>query len=283
MTARSNITDSNAIEQSAPHLNEEELNTFVNNPANADATALRLHIATCRDCSEKVSLLQDSQNIVKANADVISSLPSSDLKSRLHAATHELAMKAALSTSETKATSKTKKDSSLSSLFSSLFSFEVNWLTIPATAMASILAAWVFISPTNEAPTGAGNQVQLVSYQDSQGLIFQKQQLPQPGLGFFHQSDQTVQQYSGFDIKLNTDNNTVAIKWPKIDGVTQYQISLFEVANNVSKEISKTQTEGTLWQVEQSLLSPGMLYRLHLSGRTESELSFHYAGGFVFQ
>ncbi len=274
-------TQANILEQSTQHLNEEELSAFVANPSSNDFAALRLHIANCPDCREKTQKLQNSQNIVKAFVETISTQPASDLKARLHATTHELAMsKLAVPVEPQASNPKTQKKKA--PWLSNILQAKIHWFALPATAMASVLAAWILLAPPSAIISGeSNNQSQLVSFQDTQGLIFQKQ--PQPGLGFFHQSDQQVQPYSGFEIKLNPDKGTVAIKWPKINGVTRYQISLQEVSNNVSTELTSTQTEGTMWQAEQSLLSPGTLYRLHLSGRTDSELSFHYSGGFVFQ
>lgn len=276
-------TQSNILQQSSQHLNEEELSAFVDDPTASEYAALRLHIAGCGDCREKTRLLQESQHIVKDYAQTICTPPVSDLKSRLHATTHELAMQelpGVKGHSHRNKTSKPKK----SSWLSAVFHMKINWLAVPATAVASMLAAWIMLTPHGATPTTEHtNSSQLVSFQDTQGLVFQKQVQPQPGLGFFHQSDQNIQPYTGFDIKLNPGEGTIAITWPKIDGVTHYQISLQKVSNNVSTELTRTQTEGTLWQVEQSLLTPGTLYRLHLSGRTAAELSFHYSGGFVFQ
>ncbi len=267
------------FKQSQQHLNEEELHNFVGNPEMEEFSCLRLHIVNCSECREKIELMQSMEVFAREQAHVIAMQPGGELKAKLHEVTHRIAMEASELEKSTQPKEKGLRSSGRFSWLKSLFAVEVNWLVLPATAMASFFAAWMLIAP---AKLGSPEH-QLVSYRDTQGLVFQQQQLPQPGLGFFHPIDQKMEHYAGFDISLNGESHTVVIKWPAIDGLVAYNLVLNEVSNNVSKSLTSVKTEDTQWDIDQSLLQPGVLYRIHLSGVTTSDLHVQYSGGFVFQ
>lgn len=268
------------------HLSEEALQHFAQAPEQEGLQQQRLHLLECQDCLCKLQNLQSLESLVKRHADVISSdAQTSALKSQLHELTHQYAMENALESS-TKGSA-----SSLTQRLLSLFDIRTPILAVPTAATAAFLFALVIFAPDDSnRESGIERSIEseianIASFQDSKLLALNKPQA-QPGLGFFHgdgKAERLVPNYEGFNIKSDSSAEFIEISWQAIDQINRYNVTLYEISNNVRQQIKQTNTEQTHWQISRSDVQAGQLYRLTLSGNTHDNLSFRHTGGFVLR
>jgi len=263
------------------HLNEEELHVFLQSPENARHVRKRRHLAECDSCRNKAAQLQIGQEFVLANVEVISqSSYSSDVTARLHQLTHESAM--ADMTSNFNDSKQTRR---LSDLFSTVsgkirqaLSTRETLFTIPATAVATLFVAFLFIGEH------FNQEREIVSFQDSPSLVMSKNS-HKPGLGFFHNTnkEESLVDYSGFNVSSDPTEGHIKVSWPEIDGALRYDVALEEISHNVSQQIDKISTNKTRWFIDRSSMRSGLLYRLTLTGTTKTDFTFRHTGGFVLR
>lgn len=272
------------------HLSEIELEAFISMPASEATRDLRLHLVNCEDCRVKLQLLQNTQQFIQNHATALcqsNDNQTSELKAQLHQITHELAMEAAMEHREPAGNNKPSisllqsLSTYLSGLRQTLRQWHNSWLAIPSTALATLAAAWLFIGFNSSYV--ATDSSELLSFQDSDGLILQPITQDKPGLGFFHQSRKpTITTYAGFSVRRIKAAGLFEVSWPPVIGAEAYNIALYEVVNNNKREIERANINGNTWQVKADRLTSGRLYRLELSGKTQTNSRFRHNGGFIF-
>lgn len=281
-----NHSDSSTIK----HLNELELEAFISTPMGDTSADARLHLINCEDCRLKLQLLQNTQQLIQEHSTTLcysNSNEASELKAQLHQITHELAMESVMEHPASPQNNPPSKPllqhltSPLRKFKRSVLEWSNSWLAVPTTAMATLVAAWLFMD-FNSGYVATDN-IELLSFQDSDGLILQTTTQDKPGLGFFHEARKpTITTYAGFSVQHIKTSELFEVSWPPVTGAETYNIALYEVVNSNKREVERASTNNNTWQIKADKLSSGRLYRLELSGSTQNNSKFRYNGGFIF-
>lgn len=150
------------------------------------------------------------------------------------------------------------------------------WLGIPLGAVASIFIVLLlfFVTPSNQ----YDHQI-LVSYRDDPHLYWLEKDTQ--GLAEFFISKAPIDKLHFDTVSISqTGKDSLAIQWPAVKGVKEYQISLFQAKSPKDMLIYETNVNAN--QVTISMkFSPGQRYIWALKG-SKDQLYFVTRGGFLF-
>lgn len=151
------------------------------------------------------------------------------------------------------------------------------WMTIPATALATLLlvAMVLQVIPPASVP------VQLIAYQDDPAIHF----LPvetMPGIGFFSAANQRTENFSGMQTTV-ADKTTLNFNWPDIDGAKHYRLTLYDFQQGKKTLLKNLDSNTTSASINLDAGSSGQRYEWILSGKTTANERFVSSGGFVMR
>ena len=289
---------------SQSHPSEDSLKAFMEQVDSNQSADISLHLAECLSCREQVStmsrLKMSAEHLKHENVDedqqqiledfLYAKLPEQQqelLKQKIK--NNPLLLKEALMTlsqqqfeteqfnSEPTKFHGKETNSFLDKVKQWLHSESKNWLSIPVTAVATLLLAVVVFQGTGL--NNSQQQISVASFQDHNVIRF----IPRnklPGIGFFSSSNQYSEPYENIIITLN-DNSQLALEWQPVNKASEYNLTISrysEGSKQLREEVKTWQTHATIKLTEADY---NQRFEWTLSGKTTDDESFVTTGGFV--
>jgi len=282
------------------HPSSDQLGAYLQAPDAPQQRSVARHLIDCVECRNELSALAQLQSLeVHVVAEDITETQQQEVddfvygsaqhknaalraKIRLHpamlkSALYALAQEATIAPSSA-AEAKTPVPANwLSALRRQLHEFHAGWLTIPATALTTLVLVLLLMpafSPTSTPQL-------LTAWQDDPQLYFVPAS-QMPGIGFFSPAKQRSQAFSGMKIKLQ-ENDKLTLNWPVIEGAKHYRLTLYRFhggKKTVLKSVDIAQAEATLVLPE---AAANQRFEWMLTGETADNERFVTRGGFVLR
>ncbi|MBL1276355.1 MAG: hypothetical protein COB30_009710 [Ectothiorhodospiraceae bacterium] len=287
------------------HLELEQLAAFSDDPAAAEHSVLRRHLASCVDCrlrldqvnavssslltsppsSESATLSDellhaiDNEQLSDEHRRALNNDPSM-LKAALHYAAHAPAMSNTLSSgaNTSQATLSQSAPARHAGFLQRLIAWRPPaWGTIPVSAAVAFALAFLVL-PYAISPQGTSELI-VASYSDKPILSLHDTTADLPGMGFFHAADAQEIPFDGLRISYKQANG-LFVNWAPVENTLTYHLRLTQVSAEGQRVIAELDVTQAQAHFPLLVPTPGR-YQWLLSGQTTNNTHFKASGGFV--
>lgn len=153
------------------------------------------------------------------------------------------------------------------------------WASMGVTAVITLALTVFMLQRSIDSPVP--DTISIASYQDNNVIRFlPRDQLP--GIGFFNRSMQAVQPFENMQIALDK-NQMLEFSWMPVKLASAYQFNLFRFSGGEKKLLKTLTTEETHSDYQLQLADYNHRFEWVLSGHTTDDKTFITSGGFVVQ
>lgn len=286
-----------------PHLDEQTLAAYLQQPDAVESKAINLHLASCKQCRQQITL----SNRLKTAFASIDQQASNEQQQQIV----DDFLYGHLSTDEIDKVKQTIKNDPIllrSALFSlshrqpdalkpgrsekkqletqdwlnqlkDWFQWQTSaWASVAITAVVTV-SLTVFVLHNRNAELPMDQSVAIASYQDDNVIRFVPKD-SMPGIGFFTGAQHYSRPFQGMQISYS-DKQQLQLEWEPIDKASTYELDIYRFSQGEKQLHDNLSTDQTHASINLTADDYNQRYEWVLSGQTNDDKNFITTGGFI--